>query len=150
MKKILALDLGDVWTGIAISDPLGIIARPYTTFATNELHKGLKDIFAKEVIGTVVVGYPKTMKGQESEQTRKIVQKKESLEQLFPDVQWVLADERLSSKRATNLRKEQGKKTTGKQDKLQEHALAAAFVLDNYLFYLSTLHPIDDEYTDNE
>lgn len=136
MKKILALDLGDAWTGIAISDALGIVARPYTTVATKEISSALADIFKKESIGTVIVGYPKTMAGNESAQTLKIVAHKEQLEKEFPAATWLLRDERLSSKRADTLRVEQGKQQKTKEDKLKGHALAAAFILDSYLMSL--------------
>ncbi len=133
MKKALALDLGDAWVGIAISDALGIVARPYTTVASATIKKELKNIFSKEVIGTVVVGYPKTMRGLESAQTRKVVEQKEAFEKEFPQVAWILWDERLSSKRADAVRIEQGKKEKSKEEKLLGHARAAAFILDSYL-----------------
>ena len=46
--KIIALDIGDAWTGIAISDPLGIVARPYTTIASNTLKESLHDLIQKK------------------------------------------------------------------------------------------------------
>ena len=128
--KIVALDLGDAWTGIAISDGLGIIARPYNTVATENLFVALEELFAKERITTVVVGYPKTMRGTQSEQTKKIVREKEVLEQKFPNYTWILWDERLSSKRAAKI----GPART-KQEKLLVHARAAASILDTYLQY---------------
>ena len=133
MKKTVALDIGDAWTGIAISDILGMVARPYNTVASHKLSSSLADIFKQEQIGTVIVGYPKTMKGHESAQTLKVVAHKEALEKEFPHVTWLLQDERLSSKRASNLRIEQGKKTRTPEEKLKGHALAAAFILDAYL-----------------
>ena len=131
-KKSLALDVGDAWTGIAISDALGITCRPYTTVPAKYLIKELPKIFAQEKIGTVVVGYPKTMKGEESDQTRKTVLFKEKLEKLFPDYTWVLWDERLSSKHADNL-----KRAKTKQEKIESHARAAAFILSTYLDFKS-------------
>lgn len=128
--KIIALDIGDAWTGIAISDSLGMFAQPHSTVATNELQSTLEQLFAKQKIDTVVVGYPKTMKGTESEQTKKIVHHKEQLAHIFPALTWVLWDERLSSKRADAL-----KKSRTKEEKLKSHAIAASFILDSYLTY---------------
>jgi putative holliday junction resolvase len=128
--KIVALDIGDVWTGVALSDPLHIIARPYTTIETQQLSAFITTLAEKESFSTVVVGYPKTMRGTESEQTRKIVAYKEQLAQQFPHYTWILWDERLSSKRAAHL-----KKTYSKEDKLRAHALAAASILETYLQY---------------
>lgn len=133
MKKALALDLGDKWTGIAISDILKMFARPYKTFSTRDIEKTLSTIFSEEPIDTVVVGYPKTMKGNESDQTKKVVTQHDALKEKFPTITWILWDERLSSKRADAVRAQKGKKKEKPEEKLQSHAIAAAFILDSYL-----------------
>ena len=129
--KMLALDVGDVWTGSAICDPLGIVARPYKTVKTRDLKSFLSETINSENIKRVVVGYPKTMRGTESEQTKKIVEMKEKLQKIFNIVQWELWDERLSSKRAGQL-----KKTKTKEDKNFSHSIAASFILDSYLTFI--------------
>lgn len=128
--KIAALDMGDVWVGIALSDPLGIIAKPYQTVKLSQLVTFLKEFITKQSVSTIVVGLPKTMRGTESEQTKKIIQEKEELEKTFPEITWVLWDERLSSKRADTL-----KKGTSKEEKIKSHSIAAAFILESYLLY---------------
>lgn len=128
--KILGLDIGDAWTGTALSDALGITARPHKTTPTKMLESFLTDFFKHEHIATVIVGYPKTMSGTESEQTKKIVAAKEKLAVLFPDKIWILWDERLSSKRAGAL-----KQARSKEEKIQSHSVAAAFILSTYLDY---------------
>lgn len=126
--KILALDLGDQWVGVAISDASRILARPLTTVTSKELYSYLNTLFAKEKIAIIIVGYPKTLGGTESAQTKKVVLEKEALEKEFPLQEWILWDERLSSKQAAAL---------GKSDKkLELHAKAAALVLDGYLMHL--------------
>lgn len=133
--KILALDLGDVWIGSAISDGLGISCRPYQTVQLAELESFLTKTLAQEPIGTVVVGYPKTVgAGTESDQTKKIVMLKEELEQKFGQVSWVLWDERLSSKRAEQARQGHFK---DKEEKRLGHSIAASFILQTYLDYLA-------------
>ena len=132
MKKALALDLGDKWVGIAISDTLKMFARPYKTVTAPELEQALATILQEEPIDTVVVGYPKTMKGRESEQTTKVVQQKEDLQNKFPNVSWVLWDERLSSQRADAVSSAKKKKKSP-EEKLRSHSVAAAFILDSYL-----------------
>jgi putative Holliday junction resolvase len=131
--KILALDIGDVWVGSALSDPMGIIARPYKTVTAHELTSFLRTVLSQERIGTVVVGHPKTMKGTISDQTQKIEATFKELETLFADKKWVLWDERLSSKRADSL-----KHAKTKEEKIQSHSVAAAFILESYLSYLQT------------
>jgi len=130
--KALSLDLGDVWTGTAMSDPLKIIATPYKTVKTELLIPFLQSLFTKEKISTVVVGYPRTMRDTESLQTKKVLAQKEIIEQAFPDKKYILWDERLSSKAARAI---QGKKA--KSDGAQEHSIAAAVILQTYLQFLN-------------
>ena|SRR5581483_2556256 len=128
--KIIALDIGDVHTGIAISDALGILARPLKTVPTATLLPSLTELIGQEPISTIIIGHPKTMRGTSSDQTKKVEQAKNDLEQHFPAISWLLWDERLSSKRADSLHK-----TTNKEEKLFSHARAAAFILSSYLDY---------------
>lgn len=129
--KILALDIGDQWTGIALSDASRTIAKPFTTVETGNLTSSLEQLFAKEKINEGIIGHPKTMKGTISEQTKKVEEMAALLQQIFPTLTWKLWDERLSSKRA-----EAAKKNISKEEKLRSHAVAAAFILDSYLGYL--------------
>lgn len=126
--KILALDIGDVWTGIAISDALGITTRPYKTVATEKLKAELQEICELEPIKTIVVGHPKTMKGTKSAQTIKTELMAQELEKLLPSIKWVLWDERLSSKQAAQL-----VRPNTKEKKLASHSIAAALFLMSYL-----------------
>jgi putative holliday junction resolvase len=129
--KILALDVGDRWTGIAISDSLGMFARPYKTVSTTVLREELTTIIVAECIATIVVGLPKTLRGTESEQTLKIISYVESLKNDFAQVNWVFWDERMTSKQAASI-----KKIKNKEDKLHSHSIAAALILGSYLDYL--------------
>jgi putative Holliday junction resolvase len=131
MGRILGLDIGDQWTGIAISDPSRLIAKPYTTVATLALEEFLEKIIQKESLNFIVVGYPQTMKGTESAQTLKVKDFFSNLQKTFPAVNFILWDERLSSKRAHS-----PQKGFAKEDKLKEHARAAAYILDSYLTFL--------------
>jgi putative Holliday junction resolvase len=130
--KILALDPGDKWVGTALSDALGMFANPYKTSPADELITFLKNLFLQEKIQTIVVGHPKTMRGTESDQTRKVVDLFENLKRLFPDKTWILWDERLSSKHADQL-----KRAKTKEEKIHTHSVAAAFILSTYLEYLN-------------
>ena len=131
--KILALDLGDKWVGTALSDPLKISCKPYETVMLEDLYPFLEKILDTQPISAVVVGYPKTVSGgTESDQTRKTVTLKEELAAKFPDINWILWDERLSSKRADQL-----KHAITKEEKIKSHSVAAAFILQGYLDYLA-------------
>ena len=128
--KILALDIGDRWIGVAISDPLGILPRPYDTIKNPELDDFLEKVIKKEHISTIVVGLPTTMRGTESEQTKKIISMAHELEKKFSHIEWKLWDERLTSKQAAGI-----KSAKTKEQKLQSHAIAAALILQTYLDY---------------
>jgi putative Holliday junction resolvase len=130
--KTIGLDLGDKWTGIALSDGLGLFARPHATVAAHDLEKELEIIFSKEKIFSVVVGLPTTMRGTQSDQTRKVLTEKEKLEKKYPQFLWHTWDERLTSKQADKL-----KSPKTKEDKLRAHSVAAAFILQSYLDYKS-------------
>lgn len=129
--KIIALDIGDVHTGVAYADDLGILAAPYKTVATNQLMSFLAQMVSQGV-QTVVVGQPKTLKGSMSEQTYKVMSVQQTLAQQYPHIKWILWDERLTSKQARDL---VAKKI--KRNKEYEHEVAAAIILQSYLDALS-------------
>ena len=128
--KILALDIGDRWTGVAISDPLGILPRPYDTCKTIELYVFLEKIIPKESISTIIVGLPTTLRGTESDQTKKIIAMADDLKKHFSSIEWKMWDERFTSKQAASI-----KTAKTKEEKLKSHAIAAAIILSTYLEY---------------
>ncbi|MGB8467899.1 MAG: Holliday junction resolvase RuvX [Candidatus Babeliales bacterium] len=128
--KIIGLDVGDSWTGIAVSDALGISAKPFKTVATSTLEEALRALLQQTAIAAIVIGLPKTMRGTHSAQTDKVAAYAQQLQQLFPDTPIHPWDERLSSQRAQEL-----KPAKNKEEKLQSHAIAAAFILQSYLDY---------------
>jgi len=138
MFKILALDPGDKHIGIAISDELRIIATPYRTINPPDLINFLTKIITTEQINTIVIGLPKTMRGTNSQQTEKSISLKTDLEKIFPSLKLILWDERLSSKRANEI-----KRPKNKPDKLHQHSIAAATILQTYLDGLSMFENID-------
>jgi putative Holliday junction resolvase len=130
-EKILCLDPGDEWTGTALSDSLKLIAKPHLTISTKLLESQLHNILNKEQIREIVIGYPLTLRGTQSEQTQKVLALKKKLEDAFPAINFHLWDERLSSKKADSLKRAQTK-----QEKLEAHSIAAAFILQSYLDYI--------------
>jgi putative holliday junction resolvase len=127
--KFLALDLGDRWIGSATSDVLGIAAKPHITIEKKNIIQFLKKTFSSESISKVIVGYPKTLRGTESEQTKKVINEKNRLEASFPEKEWVLWDEKFSSQYASKLKKT-------KDVNQRSHSVAAAFILQSYLDHL--------------
>jgi len=131
MKKA-ALDYGTVWTGVALSDPLNFFAKPYKTTQTKDLDSFIEKLLKEESIDIIIVGLPITMRGTESAQTKLTIEAKERLEKKFPQVEWRLLDERLSSKQADQL-----KRAKTKEEKIHSHSVAAAFILETYLQFLN-------------
>lgn len=131
MSKILALDIGDQWVGSAISDASRILAKPFKTIETKNLNAQLAEIINKENIKTIVIGHPITMQGKISEQTLKIEKAKMELSDIFPNIEFTLWDERLSSQRA-----KQVGTCKNKEEKIKSHSIAAAFILDSYLQFI--------------
>lgn len=126
--KALALDLGDTWTGLALSDALKIIATPYETVKTEVLIPFLKNLLENEPIDIIVIGYPRTMRDTVSLQTKKVLEQKEYIQKHFPNQKYILWDERLSSKHAKSIQR-----TKNKNNATREHAIAAALILETYL-----------------
>jgi putative Holliday junction resolvase len=131
--KVVALDWGTVWTGVAISDISCTFARPLTAVSTPELHAFLKQLLTDESIDTIVMGHPITLKGTASEQTKLVENAYGELNNQFSSVAWALWDERFSSKQAASM----GKRRTREQ-RLNEQARTAAIILDSYLLYKKT------------
>jgi len=131
--KILALDLGDQWVGSALSDATQTLAKPYKTVTLADMLSFLTTILQEEPIKIVVVGHPRTMKGTSSEQTAIVERTFEELQKSFTSASWVLWDERLSSKRASQQRSQ---KTPAKEERIRAHSIAAAYILDSYLTFL--------------
>lgn len=130
--KILALDIGDKWIGSAISDALNISAKPFKTISADELINFLQTVIQKFNLKAIVIGYPKTLRGTHSQQTEKIIALTNILKQNFPDKEFVLWDERLTSKQAATFGQEKSK-----ENKLRSHSIAAALILQSYLDYIS-------------
>ena len=97
MGRILAIDYGTKRTGIAVSDPLRIIAGGLTTVATRELERWLAQYFAENDVTTVVLGKPTQMNGQPSETWRFVEPLAARLRRAYPDKEVVFHDERFTS-----------------------------------------------------
>jgi len=135
--KILGLDLGDKWIGIAMSDAAHITCKPYKTSTVTSIMQDLTQIVTTEKIELIVIGLPRTMTGTESAQTNKTRDQAETLmaelnAQRPKAIPYTLIDERLSSSRAkTVLNDKNAKDRTASGSK--EHSIAAAFILQTYL-----------------
>lgn len=130
MKKILGLDVGDVRTGVAISDPLGMIASPLTILNAKEVDviEEIKAIVEKENIEKIIYGLPISLDGTEKRQAEKVREFVELLEKKVK-AEYIPIDERFSSLSAKNMFAEIGKSTKGRR----LDSVSAAIILQNYL-----------------
>ncbi len=132
MSKILAIDFGLKRTGLAITDDYAIIASPLTTVDSSTLMEFLIQLFSKESISMIVLGFPTRLDGSDTHITENVRLLKEVLGKQFPQCKIVLQDERFSSSRAMETIHLVGKKKQMKQKSLVDK-LAATLILQDYL-----------------
>lgn len=132
MPKILAIDFGLKLTGLAITDDHAIIASPLTTVDSSTLMEFLLQLFGKESISTIVLGFPTRLDGSDTHITENVRILQEVLAKQFPNCGIVLQDERFSSSRAMETIHLAGKKKQMKQKSLVDK-LAATLILQDYL-----------------
>lgn len=133
MSRILAIDYGSKSCGIAVTDPMRIIASGLTTVATNELVTFLKKYVADEKVTEIVIGQPKRMNNEFSDIEEDICKKIEVLRQEFPEIMIVREDERFTSKMAFQSMIDSGMKKKQRQDKALIDEISATLILQNYM-----------------
>ena len=133
MARILAIDYGQKRIGIAVTDPLQMIANGLTTVDTPKIYTFLAEYFSKEEVETIVVGYPKTLQNEPAEVTRLINPFVEKLKKLYPDKKIELIDERFTSKMAFQTMIDSGIGKKARQNKALIDQISATIILQNYL-----------------
>ncbi|MBN1115935.1 MAG: Holliday junction resolvase RuvX [Bacteroidales bacterium] len=133
MGRILAIDYGRKRVGLAVTDPLQMIANRLTTVRAHDIFDFLTEYFSREKIDTVVVGYPKTLSNEPSESIRYINPFLKQFEKKFPGVKLELADERFTSKMAFQTMIDAGLKKKDRQNKELVDAISATIILQTYL-----------------
>ena len=133
LDRIMAIDYGIKRTGIAVTDPMKIIASGLQTVATHQIFDFLKDYFQKESVSEIVVGYPRKLNNQPSESVKYINPFVKKLERTYPGKKIVLMDERFTSKIAFQSMIEAGLKKKQRQKKELIDQISAALILQGYL-----------------
>lgn len=131
--RIMGLDIGDKYIGIAISDPLGMFAQPLKVVirtGDEAVMADLREIIADSCVSRIVFGLPKNMNGSIGPQAEKVLSFIEMLKQTI-DIPFLPWDERLSSKAAENAMLEAGV-SRGKRKQMVDK-IAAALILQGYL-----------------
>ncbi|GAB3236454.1 Holliday junction resolvase RuvX [Algoriphagus aestuariicola] len=134
MPRVLAIDLGTKRTGLAVTDPLQIVANPLETIETGQLMLFLKAYCAKEEVEALVLGLPTRLNGEDNEMTPKVLKLKGELEKVFPDKKIALVDERFTSKTAMQSMIAMGSKKKDRREKAGNlDKVSAAIILQSYL-----------------
>lgn len=133
MSRILSIDYGLKRTGIAVTDPLKIIATGLTTVDTKELLFFLKNYFAKEEVELILIGIPKNWDESDTHATPLVEKFLKELKKNFPNMPVKQVDERFTSKMASRAMLEMGLKKKQRQDKRLVDEIAATIMLQDYL-----------------
>jgi len=133
LGRIIALDFGEKRTGIAVTDPLKIIASGLTTVATKDLLTYLSDYFNKEQVAVIVLGEPKQMNGTPSESEQFIQPFLVKLKEAFPHINIERQDERFTSKLAFKSMLDTGLKKKHRKNKALVDEISATIILQAYL-----------------
>lgn len=134
MGRIIAIDLGTKRTGIAVTDPLQILANPLETIETSRLLDFLKSYMTKEAVDTIVLGLPTRLDGSANEMTPRVMDLKGTLEKHFPTKKIELVDERFTSKMAMQSMIAMGSKKKDRKEKSGNlDKVSAAIILQSYL-----------------
>jgi putative Holliday junction resolvase len=133
LARILALDFGLKRTGIAVTDPLQLIASGLTTVATSDLMSFLEEYTGQERVERIVVGEPRQMDNQPSEVEGAIGKFLSELSSRIPGIPVSRQDERFTSKMAARSMVEGGMKKKKRREKATLDEISATLILQSFL-----------------
>jgi putative Holliday junction resolvase len=133
VPRILAIDYGLKRTGLAVTDPLKIIATGLTTIESKQLIPFLKNYFSKEEVELIIIGEPKNLDDSDTHATPFVQKIIKELEKNFPLIPVEPVDERFTSKMASRAMIEMGLKKKQRQNKALIDEIAATIMLQDYL-----------------
>ena len=133
MARILSVDYGRKRTGIAVTDPLQIIANGLVTVATHELFDFLKGYIQKEDVERIIIGEPRQLNGEMSENWGRIEQFINRWKKAMPSVPIETYDERFTSVLAHRAMLDVGLKKKERQNKALVDEISATIILQSYL-----------------
>lgn len=133
MGRILAIDYGSKRVGIAVTDPLRLIAGGLTTIHSKDVMEFLKKYVRTETVDIMVVGEPKTLMNEKSASARFIEPFVKQLTSTFPEIRIVRYDERFTSRMALQTMLEGGLKKKDRQNKETVDQVSAIIILQDYM-----------------
>ncbi len=135
MSRILCIDYGGKRTGLAVTDPLQLIATALTTIDTKELFNYLKTYVAAENVSLILIGYPLDLNDKATHATPLVEAAIKQLKTTFPSIPIQKVDERYTSKMASMAMVHMGMKKKDRQQKSNIDKIAATIMLQDYLAY---------------
>ena len=136
MSRILSIDYGRKRTGLAVTDPLKIIATGLTTVESKQLISFLKNYFSKEEVELIIIGEPKNLDDSDTHATQLVRNTIKELQKNFPLIPVKTVDERFTSKMASRAMIEMGLKKKQRRNKALVDEIAATIMLQEYLKHL--------------
>ena len=133
MARILSIDYGKKRTGIAVTDPLQLIAGGLATVSTSELFDWLKAYLAKEVVERIVIGEPRQPNGQPSENLERVQQFVNRWRKAVPEVPIEFYDERFTSVIAQRVILDSGIGKMARRNKALVDEISATIILQSYM-----------------
>ena len=133
MARILSIDYGKKRTGLAVTDPLQLIAGGLATVSTSTLFEYLTQYVAKEPVERIVIGEPKQPKGQPSENLERVKQFVNRWRKAMPQIPIEFYDERFTSVLAHQAMLEGGLHKKARQDKALVDEISATIILQDYM-----------------
>lgn len=133
MARIICIDYGGKRCGLAVTDPLQIIATALTTVDTKDLFTFLVDYFSKEPVELILIGEPLNLDNTPTDATPLVQKAIIDLGKKFPNIPIQTVDERYSSKNAVRAMVEMGMKKNDRRDKKTIDRVAATMLLQEYL-----------------
>jgi putative Holliday junction resolvase len=131
--RIIAIDYGSKRVGLAVTDPLRMIASGLAAVHSKDLISFLEKYLVKEKVDIIVVGEPKTLKNEKSDSARFIDPFVTHLKRKFPDVDVQRYDERFTSSMAHQVMQQGGLKKKDRQDKEKVDVISAIIILQDFL-----------------
>ncbi len=133
MARILALDYGKKRTGIAVTDPLQLIANGLTTVDTPRLEEWLTHYLTQEEVERIVIGMPRQVNGELSENAARVIPFIHRLRKLFPAIPVTEADERFTSALAHQTMRDGGLRKKDRRNKALVDEISATIILQTYM-----------------
>jgi putative Holliday junction resolvase len=133
MGRIMAIDYGTKRTGLAVTDPLRIIATALETVETKTALDFLTQYFAREAVDELVIGMPRTLRNEDSQTAPAVRIFAEQLKQKFPDKPVHFVDERFTSSIAKQTMIDGGMKKKDRRDKSNVDKISAVLILQTWM-----------------